>query len=265
MKQYPLTVRFSVRAAARTGSAVESVMNVERGTLMKIRIKFAKYGTMKFIGHLDTMRFFQKAIRRADIDIKYSEGFSPHQIMSFAAPLGVGIESYGEYMDIELLSLTSTQDIKDALNRVMVEGIEVLSVTILPEQVKNAMASVAAASYHIRMKDGKFPIDDLEEKIRDFYGQSTIPYTKETKKSTVELDLKQGIYELRSEADGAVYMLVNASSGGNIKPTMIWEKFCEFVGAEIPAEKCQVIRLETYTNIAKNEEKQKLIPLAEVG
>ena len=51
---------------------------------MKIRIKFAKYGTMKFIGHLDTMRFFQKALRRADIDIKYSEGFSPHQIMSFA-------------------------------------------------------------------------------------------------------------------------------------------------------------------------------------
>ena len=65
---------------------------------MKIRIKFAKYGTMKFIGHLDMMRFFQKAIRRADIDIKYSEGFSPHQIMSFAAPLGVGIESRGEYM-----------------------------------------------------------------------------------------------------------------------------------------------------------------------
>ena len=169
---------------------------------MKIRIKFAKYGTMKFIGHLDTMRFFQKALRRADIDIKYSEGFSPHQIMSFAAPLGVGIESDGEYMDIEVLSMTSTQDIKDALNKVMVEGIEVLSVTILPEQVKNAMASVSAASYSIRMKDRIFPIDDLEEKLRDFYDQDKIPYTKETKKSTVELDLKQGIYELRSEAGG---------------------------------------------------------------
>ena len=57
---------------------------------MKIRIKFSKYGTMKYIGHLDMMRFFQKAIRRAGIDVKYSEGFSPHQIMSFAAPLGAG-------------------------------------------------------------------------------------------------------------------------------------------------------------------------------
>ena len=65
---------------------------------MKIRIKFSKYGNMKFIGHLDVMRYFQKAIRRADVDIRYSGGFSPHQIMSFAAPLGVGITSNGASM-----------------------------------------------------------------------------------------------------------------------------------------------------------------------
>ena len=70
---------------------------------MKIRIKFRKYGNMKFIGHLDVMRYFQKAIRRADVGIRYSEGFSPHQIMSFAAPLGVGITSEGEYLDIEVV------------------------------------------------------------------------------------------------------------------------------------------------------------------
>ena len=69
---------------------------------MKIRIKFRKYGVMKFIGHLDIMRYFQKAIRRANIDICYSSGFSPHMIMSFAAPLGVGITSDGEYFDIEV-------------------------------------------------------------------------------------------------------------------------------------------------------------------
>lgn len=232
---------------------------------MKIRVKFAKYGTMKFIGHLDTMRFFQKAIRRADIDIRYSEGFSPHQIMSFAAPLGVGIESYGEYMDIEVLSMTSAQDIKDALNRTMVEGIEVLSVTVLPEQAKNAMASVAAASYSIRMKSGSFPLAGLDKKLQEFYCQSTIPYTKETKKSTVELDLKQGIYELRGESDGAIYMLVIASSSGNIKPAMVLEKFFEFAGIEISIAECQITRMETYTDIAKAGEEQKLIPLAEVG
>ena len=63
---------------------------------MKIRIKFSKQGAMKFIGHLDTMRYFQKAMRRADVDIRYSEGFSPHQIMSFAAPLGVAASREAE-------------------------------------------------------------------------------------------------------------------------------------------------------------------------
>lgn len=57
---------------------------------------------MRFIGHLDLMRYFQKAMRRADIPIKYSEGFSPHQIMSFGAPLSMGVSGLGEYMDIEL-------------------------------------------------------------------------------------------------------------------------------------------------------------------
>lgn len=71
---------------------------------MRVRIKFSKHGAVKFIGHLDTMRYFQKAIRRSEIDIAYSGGFSPHQIMSFAAPLGVGQTSNGEYMDIEVNS-----------------------------------------------------------------------------------------------------------------------------------------------------------------
>lgn len=232
---------------------------------MKIRIKFAKYGAMKFIGHLDMMRFFQKAIRRADIDIKYSEGFSPHQIMSFAAPLGVGIESWGEYMDIEVLSMTSVEDMKQALGRVMVEGVEVLSVTVLPDQAKNAMASVAAASYRLQMKEGSFPAADLETKIREFYNQDRIPYTKETKKSVIELNLKLGIYEMEAEADGAVRMLVNANSNGNIKPTMVFEKFCQFANMDIPLSACQVTRLETFTDLAKEEEPHRFVPLADVG
>ena len=63
---------------------------------MKIRVKFSKYGPLRFIGHLDVMRFFQKAIRRAGIDVVYTNGFSPHQVMSFAAPLGVGLCGLGD-------------------------------------------------------------------------------------------------------------------------------------------------------------------------
>ena len=64
---------------------------------LKIRVKFEKTGVVRFIGHLDIMRYFQKAMRRCAMPIKYSEGFSPHQIMSFGAPLSLGMESIGEY------------------------------------------------------------------------------------------------------------------------------------------------------------------------
>lgn len=103
---------------------------------MKVRIKFSKQGPVKFIGHLDVMRYFQKAIRRAGIDIKYSEGFSPHQIMSFAAPLGLGLTSNGEYMDIEVNSMSSCETMVKQLNAVMVEGIEVLECHKLEDNAK---------------------------------------------------------------------------------------------------------------------------------
>ena len=256
---------------------------------MKVRIKFAKYGAMKFIGHLDMMRFFQKAIRRADIDIKYSEGFSPHQIMSFAAPLGVGVESVGEYFDIEVLSMTNENEMKEALNRVMVEGVKILSVTVLSDKAKNAMASVAAAAYQIHLKEGAFAISDLNDTANAFYAQNQIPYTKETKQNVVETDLKQGIYEICAgetqvltdtmSAAAAMFvtdpredrmtvpcirMTVDASSGGNIKPTVVFEKFCAFAGCEIPPSALQVTRLETYANLAKEGEPRQLVPLSEV-
>ncbi len=132
---------------------------------MKIRIKFSKYGTMKYIGHLDMMRFFQKAIRRAGIDVKYSEGFSPHQIMSFAAPLGVGMESRGEYMDIEVLSMTTAQEMKEALNRVMVEGVEILSVSILPDHGQCGGGFLPAAEERRRLPGGR-----AERKVGGFSG-----------------------------------------------------------------------------------------------
>ena len=108
---------------------------------MKLRIKFKKYGPVRFIGHLDVMRFFQKANRRAELDVAYTGGFSPHQIMSFAAPLGVGLTSNGEYMDLEVHSLTSCEDVKQRLNAASVPGIEITSVKILPDKAGNAMAS----------------------------------------------------------------------------------------------------------------------------
>ena len=230
---------------------------------MKVRIKFAKHGAMKFIGHLDIMRYFQKAIRRSGIDIAYSEGFSPHQIMSFAAPLGVGMESNGEYFDIEAVSVTSSIDMIQRLNAAMTEGIEILSIKALPENVGNAMASVAAAEYTITFRKGYEPNFDWKSQFETFYAKPTILVTKKTKKSEKELDLKPYIYSLNIEAE-AINMCVNASSSGNIKPSLVMEAFYKEIGAELSEFALEITREETLANIG-TEEKPNFVPLDALG
>lgn len=232
---------------------------------MKVRVKFKKYGPVRFIGHLDVMRFFQKAIRRAELDIAYSSGYSPHQIMSFAAPLGVGLESNGEYMDIELTTVTSSQDMINRLNAVSVPGIEVISMKELPEGAGNAMASVAAASYTIRFREGRAPQFDYINKIDEFMVQEQILITKETKKSTLEVDLKPGIFEFKANDDGSLYLLIDASSSGNIKPAMVIEKFLSLYGECLQENALLITREDTYTNLAKPNKKRRLVPLDDVG
>ena len=109
---------------------------------------------MKFIGHLDVMRYFQKVMRRADVDIRYSEGFSPHQIMSFASPLGVGMESRGEYVDIEVLSSDSSKEMLRRINSVIGDEMEAISYRLLPDNAANAMSIVAAADYVVKFRTG---------------------------------------------------------------------------------------------------------------
>ena len=230
---------------------------------MKLRVKFRKFGPIRFIGHLDVMRFFQKAIRRAGIDVAYTTGFSPHQIMSFAAPLGVGLCSNGEYMDIEVNSMESCQDILERLNLVSVPGIEVISVKILPEGAENAMASVAAASYTVRFREGKEPAADIEAALPGFLEREHIPITKKTKKGSREVDLKPGIFRLEWQS-GAFFMLVDASSGGNIKPVQLLEALLAECGETLQENALSITREDVYTDIGTKDTPE-LVPLEDIG
>ncbi len=168
---------------------------------MKARIKFQKYGAMKFVGHLDVMRYFQKLFRRANIDNEYSKGFSPHQIMSFAAPLGVGLTSDGEYLDVQLLSADVPEVMVERMNAVITEGFRIVGYRPLKDteqNVKNvtAMALVASADYLVQLRDGYeigAGINNQESFIKAFtafMNSTEIVIGKKTKKSEKEVDIK---------------------------------------------------------------------------
>lgn len=202
---------------------------------------------MKFIGHLDIMRYFQKAMRRADVDIKYSEGFSPHQIMSFAAPLGVGLTSNGEYMDIEVLKSSPSPLMVEKLNQVMAEGITVKSFLKLDDSAKNAMSLVAAADYTVGFRENALlkELDSLPALLSDFCSQDAIEIVKVTKKGEKQMDIKPLIYQLSTEGS-SIFMKLATGSANNLKPELVMEAFFSWLGKELPPFALMVQREEVY-------------------
>lgn len=245
---------------------------------MKIRIKFRKTGIMKFIGHLDVMRYFQKAIRRADVEICYSGGFSPHQIMSFAAPLGVGITSNGEYVDIEVHSTGTTAEMLERLNAVMAEGFEIAEYKLLPDTAANAMSSVAAADYTLTFRPGYEPEEESAEewfkKLTAFFDQPQVMVLKKTKKGEKEMDLKPLIYDLgviagNDAAQSQLFMKISTGSASNIKPELLLDAYYEALGKERSPFAFMVQREEVYADQASEQEREQgihsFIPLGALG
>ena len=150
---------------------------------MKIRIKYSKLGNLRFIGHLDVMRYFQKEIRRAGLDVSYSKGYSPHQIISFAAPLAMGITSDGEYFDGEFESVTTSREMIDALNAVSVDEMKVTECVLLPDDAKNSMSVVSASDYVISFLDkaGTEERHNILDSVESFMSQDQIVILKKTK------------------------------------------------------------------------------------
>ena len=257
---------------------------------MKVRVKFTKHGSMKFIGHLDIMRYFQKAIRRSGLDVVYTEGFSPHQIMSFAAPLGVGLESNGEYMDIEMKTVYEEIKMVEDFNKAMADGIEIINMRKLPDTAGNAMASVQGSEYSIYFKKGNEPEFDYVKALPLFFEKETIQVLKQTKKSETQLDLKPYIYQLsiksidqhrdnKLDYDNlsdmpVISMTVDSSSSGNIKPGMVMEAFFKENNQVLKDFSYQIVREDTYVFKEKimNQETltgeqilSYLIPMDELG
>ncbi len=233
---------------------------MEEVSVLKIRIKYAKTGVLRYIGHLDVMRYFQKAIRRAGLDVAYSQGYSPHQLITFAAPLGLGVTSEGEYFDAEMNSLTSSEDMVARLNATMAPGMEVKDIVQLKEGAKTAMAVVAASDYLITCREGYGNIRDFTDALDAFYSQERIEVVKVSKTREIQMDIKPFIYKLEAGENG-IYMLLSTGSVDNIKPELVMEGFCHYLNRDYQKLAFQVHRLETYMQ----NEAGKLVSLLEAG
>ena len=241
--------------------------------MLKARIKFRKYGVLRFIGHLDVMRYFQKVMRRADIPIAFTGGYSPHMIMSFASPLGIGLESDGEYLDIELTGPVESREAVRRMNEAGVDGIEVVSLRQIAEEKKmTGMTILAAADYLIipavyaEQKDMRRMLpEDWQLRFRAFTGQDEIRVVKQTKRSEREVNLRPLIYHWEFRGNN-IYMKLAAGSTENLKPDLVMDAFLKTVltDADEVFRYFTYRRLEMYADVGEDGER-KLVTLESLG
>ena len=225
------------------------------------RLKFSKNGPIRFVGHLDVMRYMQKANRRAGLPVRYSEGFSPHQIMSFALPLSVGATSDGEYLDMSMVSEMDPGEIVSRLNGAMNEGIHAVECRLLPEHAPKSMTLIAAAGYRLRytsLQDFS-SIDEYTGALDGFLSSDSIPAVKKTKTGEKEIDLKPLIHGYDIKADGDLDIILHAGSKDHVKPALLFERFFASAGKEFVPMALKVHRTEMYT-----EKDGVMIPLIEL-
>lgn len=207
---------------------------------MRIRIKFTKNDTVKYLGHLDIMRSFQKCFNRAGIKMTYSEGFNPHQKMNFAQPLGVGISSVGEYLDAEIADGQNASFMREKLNSVTGSGFDIISVKMLKEDARKAMAAVKAVSYDIICPY----IRDLD--VFGYIDRANILIEKTTKTGIYTVDLKDILIGLTKQ-DDKLHMILDCEKD-SLKPELIFRDMMEYFKYNCDRDDMSIVRTEIYAD-----------------
>lgn len=226
---------------------------------MKARIKWTKTGVLRYIGHLDVQRYFHKAVMRAQLPVSFTKGMSPHQMMSFAAPLGLGMTSEGEYVDVTFDWSYPGDEMLARLNEVMNEGISVTQFRQIDDKEKNCMSVTAAADYLVTFAEGYYYTEAFTKRTEPFYFQETIPVLKKTKRSEKVVDISPMILDIHEMGEG-IFMKLVTGSAENLKPQLVMEAFCNYLGYEYHPFAFHYHRLETYL-----EKDGQLMPLGAVG
>lgn len=197
-------------------------------------LKFSKEDNLKYISHLDLLRVFQRAFKRAKIRLRYSQGYNPHAKIGFGHPLSLGYESTGEYMEFETVNEENGEVYLEALASCMPRGIRLFSCTELAETGKTSLAAVIDyASYVVRFRGGAEDRNTLKDKLQSYIRQEEIICQKvNKKKKVVETDIRSLILSFstaKSDEKEIVFsMTLKTGSNGNLNPEMLVKSFCEY-------------------------------------
>jgi radical SAM-linked protein len=230
----PTTVPTETSAPAPPPAEVTSVQ-----ALQKIRFEFQKVGELKFLSHLELMRAFARAMRRAGIPLAFTQGFNPQPRLSLAQALAVGIEGLGELGEVELSRRMEPEEMLDAWNRQLPPELKILRAWEAPLNGPSLSAGVRSAVYQIQLTPNGWDRTVLtavgtQEACSAFLEQVSIPVEVTKKGKTVVLDARPLLQEFTSAADRgspAWLMRLRVGPAGSVKPAVVMRSF---LGRRVP-------------------------------
>ncbi|MFC2049685.1 TIGR03936 family radical SAM-associated protein [Chloroflexota bacterium] len=143
--------------------------------MQRLRLNFSRGEELKFLSHLDLMRLWERALRRAGLPLAYSEGFSPHPQIALAAPLSVGVTSQAELMDVFLSRWVPPQSFTAQVHTQLPRGIDLLEVWPVGPKAPSLQSQIRFIEYKVEVKaeQGR---EELESALQSFLSAKEIPW-----------------------------------------------------------------------------------------
>ena len=166
---------------------------------MRIRLQYAKTGKIRFSSHRDMARCWERALRRAELPVASTEGFSPRPRLHFGLALSTGHESDGEYLDVDLrepeAASVDPSTLAALLTPLLPPGIEIVDAVVIDRSEPSLQEAVTSCTWRIEVP-GESP-ESLAAAVQELLARSTIPFTRERKGRATTDDLRPGILDLR--------------------------------------------------------------------
>ncbi len=186
----------------------------------RLRLNWSKEEPARFVGHLATMRVFERAIRRADLPVGYTQGVHPRQKLAFGPPLTLGYTSQAEYLDVQL-ETPFQQEMLPKLNQALPPGFKISKGKTILGKASSLSSLVNVACYEVTLAD---PAIITSEMVEELLAQDTILISRTKAENTVETDIRKSVMkiELRlSEGINIIYMELAMGNLGFVKPEEI--------------------------------------------
>ena len=228
-----------------------------------IRVKYKKEDEMIFISHLDLQRLLQRAFRRAKINLSYSEGFNPHPKMSYGHALALGVESQGEYVDIEIEDDIEVKEFLERINEQLPDGIKFVKGQEIDPKTPSLSSIIVYGEYIFNI-DLEVPLSKefVKSRVLNFVKSKEIIITKKNKKGKkVEVDIRPMIrnFDLVSLDDNRVTFVSTIATGSkaNLNINILIPQILDMLNLDMDPREVGVLRRDLY----KVEDGQLVTPL----